>query len=104
MLYPGFATFTGNSRYRDRFSSFCAKNHFLEIRKYWLSFIGLGTELSYFAQRALQFTRSMPGLATALIGMKQSGHVEQNLKLCNQPLLQSEQIQPLFKKINPGKA
>jgi aryl-alcohol dehydrogenase-like predicted oxidoreductase len=39
-------------------------------------FAGLETD----AQRALQFVRSTPGVTTALVGMKQIGHVEENLK------------------------
>jgi len=38
-------------------------------------------------QRALQFTRSAPAVATALVGMKQPEHVRQNLEVCiRQPL------------------
>ncbi len=33
------------------------------------------------AQRALQFTRSTPGVATALVGMSNISHVEENLEL-----------------------
>jgi aryl-alcohol dehydrogenase-like predicted oxidoreductase len=38
------------------------------------------------AQRALQFARSTPGLAVALVGMSQTAHVEENLRVA--------QIQP----------
>jgi aryl-alcohol dehydrogenase-like predicted oxidoreductase len=31
------------------------------------------------AQRAVAFVRSLPGVTTALVGMKQRGHVEENL-------------------------
>ncbi|HEX4949436.1 MAG TPA: aldo/keto reductase, partial [Blastocatellia bacterium] len=40
-------------------------------------FPGLQTD----AQRAIQFTRSAPGMTTALIGMSQVAHVEENLQL-----------------------
>ncbi len=35
------------------------------------------------AQRALQFTRSAPGVSVALVGMKNAGHVEENLRLAS---------------------
>jgi aryl-alcohol dehydrogenase-like predicted oxidoreductase len=37
------------------------------------------------AQRALQFTRSTPWLTTALVGMKELAHVEENLALARTP-------------------
>jgi predicted aldo/keto reductase-like oxidoreductase len=37
--------------------------------------------LSTDAQTALQFTRSTPGVTTALIGMSRRAHVEENLQL-----------------------
>jgi aryl-alcohol dehydrogenase-like predicted oxidoreductase len=40
------------------------------------TFKGLETD----GQRALQFVRSTPGVTTALVGMKQLSHVEENLK------------------------
>jgi aryl-alcohol dehydrogenase-like predicted oxidoreductase len=58
----------------------------------------LGSVLTHSGQRALQFTRSAPGLATALIGMKQPNHVQQNLELCKKPLLEPERFQAVFKK------
>ena len=48
------------------------------------------------AQRALQFVRSTPGVTTALVGMKQRAHVEENLALTQQPLLDIETIRQLF--------
>ncbi len=41
------------------------------------TFPGLTTD----AQRAIQFARSAPGITTALIGMSQTAHVEENLRL-----------------------
>jgi aryl-alcohol dehydrogenase-like predicted oxidoreductase len=65
--------------------------------------VQLGTGLSRYipevdtdSQRAVQFVRSTPGVTTALIGMKQSRHVEENLALARQPLLTVEQIRQLF--------
>jgi aryl-alcohol dehydrogenase-like predicted oxidoreductase len=40
------------------------------------------------ARRALQLTRSAPGLVTVLIGIKQPNYVRQNLELCKRPLLE----------------
>lgn len=39
------------------------------------------------AQRAIQFVRSTPGVGTALVGMKQVSHVEENLRVLTVPLL-----------------
>jgi aryl-alcohol dehydrogenase-like predicted oxidoreductase len=44
-------------------------------------FGGLTTD----AQRAIQFVRSMPGVTTALIGMSNPDHVEENLKVASLP-------------------
>ncbi len=52
--------------------------------------------LSTSAQRSIQFVRSTPGVTTALIGMKQRPHVEENLELGRFPLLDLETIQHLF--------
>ncbi len=48
------------------------------------------------AQRAIQFTRSLPGLATALVGMKQLPHVRENLALTQVPPLPAESLKALF--------
>lgn len=48
---------------------------------------GLSTD----AQRAIQFARSTPGIGTALVGMKQVSHVEENLRtLLVPPMTQAE--------------
>lgn len=52
--------------------------------------------LSTSAQRALQFVRSTPGVATALAGMKTRAHVEENLALATHPLLSPDQLSQLF--------
>ncbi len=49
----------------------------------------LGPDLTD-AQRALQFTRSTPGLTTALVGMKTSEHVKENLALVKMAPLETE--------------
>jgi len=48
------------------------------------------------AQRAIQFVRSTPGVTTALIGMKQRVHVEENLAVSQQPPLSAERLGALF--------
>ena len=47
-------------------------------------------------QRALQFVRSTPGATTALVGMKQLNHVEENLKTARIPPAPWEQYSKLF--------
>jgi aryl-alcohol dehydrogenase-like predicted oxidoreductase len=49
------------------------------------------------AQRALQFTRSTPGITTALVGMKSAAHVEENLAVAKLPPASLEQFQKLFR-------
>lgn len=49
------------------------------------------------AQRSLQFVRSTPGVAVALIGMKQISHVEENLKVAQVSPIPWEQYAKLFK-------
>ncbi|MDZ8262376.1 aldo/keto reductase [Nostoc sp. ChiQUE01b] len=46
-------------------------------------------------QRALQYTRSAPGLLTALVGMKAPEHVEENLAITAFPSLKREKFQEL---------
>ena len=60
----------------------------------WLSklFKGLTTD----AQRSLQFARSTPGLTTALVGMKRSAHVEENLAVAKLPPAPAEDFLKLF--------
>lgn len=47
-------------------------------------------------QRALQFTRSTPGITTALVGMKRRRHVEENLALAARPPASLEDLLRLF--------
>jgi aryl-alcohol dehydrogenase-like predicted oxidoreductase len=56
------------------------------------TFEGLETD----GQRALQFVRSTPGVTTALVGMKQIQHVEENLKTARFPPAPWEQYSKLF--------
>lgn len=53
---------------------------------------GLDTD----AQRALQFVRSTPGVGTALVGMKQPAHVDDNAAVARVSPLEWEQFQKLF--------
>jgi len=50
------------------------------------------------AQRAIQFTRSTPGITTALVGMKSVAHVEHNLQTAKVPPATMEQFQKLFRE------
>jgi aryl-alcohol dehydrogenase-like predicted oxidoreductase len=56
----------------------------------------LGRGLAGDAQRALQYTRSVPGVLTALVGMKQPGHVSENLALASVPPLDPATFDALF--------
>lgn len=49
------------------------------------------------AQRAIQFTRSTPGISVALVGMSQVSHVEENLRLAGVATLPFEKYRRLFK-------
>jgi len=53
-------------------------------------------DLATSAQRAVQFVRSTPGVTTALVGMKQTAHVEDILALARHPLLSPADISRLF--------
>jgi aryl-alcohol dehydrogenase-like predicted oxidoreductase len=56
------------------------------------TFQGLNTD----SQRALQFVRSTPGVTTALVGMKQAAHVEENLQTAKVPPASWDQYSKLF--------
>jgi aryl-alcohol dehydrogenase-like predicted oxidoreductase len=62
------------------------------------TFSGLKT----YAQRALQFVRSTPGVTTALVGMKQIAHVEENLETARVPPASWEQYSKLFETSEPS--
>jgi aryl-alcohol dehydrogenase-like predicted oxidoreductase len=57
----------------------------------------LGAALVDDAPRALQYTRSAPGVLTALVGMKQPAHVAANLALTEVAPLDSAAFDSLFK-------
>jgi aryl-alcohol dehydrogenase-like predicted oxidoreductase len=48
------------------------------------------------AQRALQFVRSTPGVGTALVGMKQATHVNENARLVSVPPVPWDEFSKLF--------
>jgi aryl-alcohol dehydrogenase-like predicted oxidoreductase len=48
------------------------------------------------AQRAIQFTRSTPGIATALAGMSSAAHVRENLRVARVPPLDPHRHRKLF--------
>jgi aryl-alcohol dehydrogenase-like predicted oxidoreductase len=48
------------------------------------------------AQTAIQFVRSTPGIATALVGMSRRAHVEENLQLARVSPASPEDYQRLF--------
>lgn len=50
------------------------------------------------AQRAIQFTRSTPGITTALVGMKSTAHVEHNMEVAKVPPASIDQFQKLFRE------
>jgi aryl-alcohol dehydrogenase-like predicted oxidoreductase len=50
------------------------------------------------AQRAIQFVRSSPGVGSALIGMKQVRHVEENLAVARVPPASLAQFMRLFER------
>jgi aryl-alcohol dehydrogenase-like predicted oxidoreductase len=54
------------------------------------------SDLETDAQRSLQFVRSTPGVTTALVGMKQLPHAEENLKVAQVPPVPWEQYAKLF--------
>ncbi len=50
------------------------------------------------AQRSLQFARSVPGITTALVGMKQMKHVLENLEVAKVPMLGEHELILMFQK------
>lgn len=56
------------------------------------AFKGLSTD----AQRAVQFVRSTPGVATALVGMSHRAHVEENLMIARVPPAPVEEFLQVF--------
>ena len=51
--------------------------------------------INCFIQAAIQFARSVPGVASALVGMTSSQHVQENLGVARLPLASAEQLATL---------
>jgi aryl-alcohol dehydrogenase-like predicted oxidoreductase len=60
--------------------------------------LGQVFDLQTDAQRAIQFVRSSPGVGSALVGMKQVPHVEENLAVAKVPPAPLEQFMRLFER------
>ena len=58
------------------------------------TFPGLATD----AQRAIQFTRSTPGVSVALVGMSQRAHVAENLRVAAVPPLAPQDYRDLYQR------
>jgi len=56
--------------------------------------LGLSTDF----ERAIQFSRSAPGLTTALVGTSRPEHARANLRLVGEPLLAAEKFWSLFRE------
>jgi aryl-alcohol dehydrogenase-like predicted oxidoreductase len=61
-------------------------------------FVAAALGLENDAARALQFVRSTPGIATALVGMSSIGHVRANLSLAGVPPASQDQFSKLFER------
>ncbi|MGH9868332.1 MAG: aldo/keto reductase [Candidatus Polarisedimenticolia bacterium] len=53
------------------------------------------------AQRGLQIVRSVPGISTALVGMKRVEHVAENLQLMGQPRLDRDEARRVLEALRP---
>jgi aryl-alcohol dehydrogenase-like predicted oxidoreductase len=58
---------------------------------------GLSTD----AQRAIQFVRSTPGVTTALVGMSQRTHVDENMAVAAVPPASVEEFFGMFSSEEP---
>ncbi len=50
------------------------------------------------SQRAIQFARSVPGMTTALVGMKNKAHVVENLETAKEPALTEQELILMFQQ------
>jgi predicted aldo/keto reductase-like oxidoreductase len=73
-----------------------------EVAKNLPSFVAEALGLDSDAERALQFTRSAPGITTALVGMSREDHVRANAKLVNVPPATIDQFSNLFSRGQPS--
>ncbi len=81
----GMAVFTSASLLQSRLASGLPE----DIAQW---FPGVKTD----AQRALQFVRSTPGVTTALVGMSQAAHVEEDLATARAPRLSLKDFRAMF--------
>ena len=61
-------------------------------------FVKNALEMNTDAERAMQFVRSTPGIATALVGMSRVEHVRENLTIVGVPPASQEQFAKLFQR------
>jgi len=66
------------------------------------AFVAEALELENDAERALQFARSTPGIATALVGMSRIEHVRANLRLTEVAPASVERFSRLFERGEPA--
>jgi aryl-alcohol dehydrogenase-like predicted oxidoreductase len=59
------------------------------------------TGLNSDAQRAIQFVRSTPGVTTALVGMSQRTHVDENMAVAAIPIAPVEEFFSMFSSEEP---
>jgi aryl-alcohol dehydrogenase-like predicted oxidoreductase len=71
-----------------------------QVAKNLPPFVAEALGLASDAERALQFVRSSPGIATALVGMAKVAHVAANAKLVQIPPATEEQFTNLFSRGN----
>jgi predicted aldo/keto reductase-like oxidoreductase len=62
------------------------------------SFVANALGMNSDAERAMQFVRSTPGIATALVGMSRVDHVRANLSLVGVEPASKEQFSKLFQR------
>jgi aryl-alcohol dehydrogenase-like predicted oxidoreductase len=58
------------------------------------AFPGMQTD----AQRALQFSRSVPGVSVALVGMSNTAHVKENLTVARVPSVTRQNFLRMFQR------
>jgi hypothetical protein len=112
------ATAQGAAAYPRRFDAQLTPDHFRTAQGWSVSSIGLGTYLGVCAvghhghrprlpaagaaRRAIQFVRSAPGVTTAVVGMKQAVHVEEDLALGRMSPASPAQFMQLFRQTAPA--
>ena len=69
-----------------------------QVAKNLPEFVAQALGLDNDAERALQFVRSSPGIATALVGMSRAEHVKANARLVRVPPATAEEFTKLFSR------